>query len=82
MDRQHQELSLFTHDQFNLTDNLVLTVGLRYSHENKDLRRSERHGNDAPRLQQMEAADVRHHRLAPDGIVNFLDTVAGGASRR
>ena len=28
--------AIFTHNIFNLTDNLSLTVGLRYTHENKD----------------------------------------------
>jgi len=32
-----QSLALFTHNEINLSDNLVLTVGLRYSDESKEL---------------------------------------------
>jgi outer membrane receptor protein involved in Fe transport len=34
---QTQSMALFTHNEINLSDNLVLTVGLRYSDESKDL---------------------------------------------
>lgn len=32
-----QSLSLFTHNEISLTDQLMLTVGVRYNHETKDL---------------------------------------------
>lgn len=32
-----QSLSAFTHDEFSITDQLVLTVGARFNHETKDL---------------------------------------------
>ncbi len=32
-----QSISVFTHDEINLSENLVLTVGVRYNHETKDL---------------------------------------------
>ena len=32
-----QSMSLFTHDEFSITDQLILTVGARFNHETKDL---------------------------------------------
>jgi iron complex outermembrane recepter protein len=32
-----ESLSVFTHDEYSLSENLVLTVGVRYNHETKDL---------------------------------------------
>jgi len=32
-----QSLALFTHNEFSISDNLVLTVGVRFNHETKDL---------------------------------------------
>jgi outer membrane receptor protein involved in Fe transport len=70
--------SLFTHDEFSFTDNLVLTVGLRYNHEKKDLFGDlNATGNECASLQQMETATSGI--IGPQGIVHFLDTVGGGA---
>jgi len=70
--------SLFTHDQFNISDNLVLTVGLRYNHEKKDLFSDLRAtGNECASLQQMENAT--RGIIGATGIVTFIDGLQGGA---
>jgi len=70
--------SLFTHDQFNVTDNLVLTVGARYNHETKDLgaNLTSATGNECASLRAMEIATSGI--IGPQGIVHFLDTVNVG----
>ena len=35
--QETESWSLFTHDEFNLTDNLVATIGVRFNHEEKDV---------------------------------------------
>jgi outer membrane receptor protein involved in Fe transport len=70
--------SVFTHDEFNITDSLVLTVGARYNHEKKELDADlDATGNSCASLQAMETATSGI--IGPNGIVNFLDTVANGA---
>jgi iron complex outermembrane receptor protein len=44
--------AIFTHNIFNITDNLNLTVGLRYTHENKDFEANFNNTNTACPAQQ------------------------------
>jgi iron complex outermembrane receptor protein len=44
--------AVFTHNIFNITDNLSLTVGLRYTHENKDFEANFNNTNTACPTQQ------------------------------
>ncbi|MFT3729030.1 MAG: TonB-dependent receptor [Terricaulis sp.] len=70
--------SVFTHDEFNFTDNLVLTVGVRYNHEKKDVFGNlNATGTECASLRQMETATSGI--IGATGIVTFLDTVNGGA---
>ncbi len=74
-----QNWALFTHDEFNITDRLQLTVGARYNSETKDLGANlNATANSCTSLQAMETATVNTFG-AGVGVVTFLDTVANGA---
>ncbi len=82
-----QSLALFTHNEFSFTDRLVLTVGLRYSDETKDLWANLNAVNPAcATLQQMEAATaglLTSNVAAPGfpfGIVRFIESTSSGAT--
>jgi outer membrane receptor protein involved in Fe transport len=73
-----QSLSLFTHDEFSLTDQLVLTIGLRYNQDEKDL--ASTLNSVSPScltLQQMETA-TDAALPGTGGLVSILQ--AGAAS--
>lgn len=77
-----ESLSLFTHNEFSISDNLVLTVGLRYNQDNKDLRASLNSVSPScDDLQAMEAATLgitTPSGFFPGGIVSLLQ-VSGAA---
>ena len=83
-----QSLALFTHNEINLSDNLVLTVGLRYSDETKDLSANLNAVNPTcASLQAVEAATdggvLANNGAIPGfqgGIVSFTQLSAGGAT--
>lgn len=79
-DVETRSLSLFTHNQFSITDQLVLTVGLRYNHDEKDLGATLNSVSPScVTLQQMEAATLGITTPAgpfPGGIVSFLQIPA------
>ncbi len=72
-----QSLSLFTHNEFNISDNLVLTVGARYSRETKDLAANLIATNTScDTLRAMESSTAGVGGLPPGvGIVTFIQTV-------
>ncbi|WP_395645207.1 TonB-dependent receptor [Terricaulis sp.] len=74
-----ESLSLFTHNEFNITDSLVLTIGARYNQETKDLSADLLATNTTcTSLQQMEANTrnvVGSTLPANVGIVTFIQTV-------
>jgi len=74
-----QSLSVFTHNEFSFTDQLVLTVGLRYNQDEKDLRASLNSVSPSClTLQQMETA-TDPHIPGPGGLVSVLQAGAGSA---
>ena len=82
-----QSLSVFTHNEISLSDNLVLTLGLRYSDESKDLSANLNAVNPAcASLQQMELATIGllgNNAAAPGfplGIVRFIEGTSSGAT--
>jgi iron complex outermembrane recepter protein len=77
-----QSLSLFTHNEFSFTDNLVLTVGLRYNQDSKELEANLNSVSPScETLQDMEAATLGitlpGPTAFPGGIVSLL--IANGA---
>ncbi|MCX7358399.1 MAG: TonB-dependent receptor [Alphaproteobacteria bacterium] len=84
---QTQSLSVFTHNEISLTDNLILTLGARYSDETKDLDANLNAVNPTcASLQQMELATtglLGTNTAAPGfplGIVRFIEGTASGAT--
>ncbi|MEQ1771747.1 MAG: TonB-dependent receptor, partial [Devosia sp.] len=82
-----QSISVFTHNEISLTDDLILTLGLRYSDESKDLSANLNAVNPAcTSLQALEAATtglLTNNAAAPGfplGIVRFLESTSGGAT--
>ncbi|MBL8546338.1 MAG: TonB-dependent receptor [Hyphomonadaceae bacterium] len=82
-----QSLSLFTHNEISLTDDLILTLGLRYSDESKDLSANLNAVNPAcASLQAMELATIgllSNNAAAPGfplGIVRFIEGTSSGAT--
>jgi outer membrane receptor protein involved in Fe transport len=75
-----QSVALFTHNEFSLSDNLVLTLGVRYSQETKELAANLSGANNAcASLQAMEAA-TSAATPTPGGIVSAIQGSAGGAT--
>ncbi len=75
-----ESLALFTHNEISLTDNLILTVGLRYSQETKDLTANLTGANNAcASLQAMELATTAA-TPTPGGIVSAIQSSAAGAT--
>ncbi|MFZ2031352.1 MAG: TonB-dependent receptor [Vitreimonas sp.] len=71
-----QNWALFTHDEFNITDRLQLTVGARYNSETKDLGANlNATGNSCASLRAMEAATIGKFGDPTTGVVTFIDTV-------
>ncbi|MEZ5972067.1 MAG: TonB-dependent receptor [Hyphomonadaceae bacterium] len=84
---QTQSISVFTHNEISLSDNLILTLGLRYSDETKDLDANLNAVNPAcASLQQMELATIGllgNNAAAPGfplGIVRFIEGTSDGAT--
>jgi iron complex outermembrane recepter protein len=82
-----QSLALFTHNEISISENLILTLGLRYSDENKDLTANLNAVNPTcATLQQMETATtglLANNAAAPGfplGIVRFIEGTAAGAT--
>ncbi len=74
-----ESLALFTHNQFNLSENLVLTLGLRYSEETKDLAANlSAANNTCTSLQAMEAA-TSAATPTPGGIVSAIQASPAGS---
>ncbi len=74
-----QNWAVFTHDEFNFTDRLQLTVGARYNSETKDLGANLNSvANSCTSLQAMEAGTSGFFGPGT-GVVRFLDTVLNGA---
>ena len=70
-----QSIALFTHNEFSLSDRLMLTVGLRWSQEEKDVAADLLStGGSCASLQAMEAATAASFALATGGggVVTFL----------
>jgi outer membrane receptor protein involved in Fe transport len=57
--------AIFTHNIFNITDNLSLTVGLRYTHENKDFSATFNNTNTVCPTQQAFFANFLTGGLTP-----------------
>ncbi len=75
-----ESLALFTHNEISLTDNLILTVGVRYSDESKDLSANLNAVNPTcASLQAMEAATLVSVPT-PGGIVSAIQGSALGAT--
>lgn len=74
-----ESLSIFTHNEFNISDNLVLTLGARYSHETKDLAANLLATNTSCNtLVQMETntRNVVGSPLPPNvGIVTYIQAI-------
>ena len=69
-----QSLALFTHNEFALTDQLMLTVGLRWSQESKDVVSDLTSVSPScVTLQQMETATAAVPGM-PAGLVTLLQT--------
>ncbi|MEQ1819319.1 MAG: TonB-dependent receptor, partial [Terricaulis sp.] len=84
---QTQSLSLFTHNEISLSDNLILTLGARYSDESKDLDANLNAVNPTcASLQQMELVTtglLGNNAAAPGfplGIVRFIEGTSSGAT--
>jgi outer membrane receptor protein involved in Fe transport len=77
---QTQNWAVFTHDEFNITDRLQLTVGARYNSETKDLSAdlTGATGNACNSLHAMEAGTIGFFP-GGRGVVTFLDNLGGGA---
>ncbi len=74
-----ESLSLFTHDEFNITDALVLTLGVRYNHETKDLSAAlAATSTSCLTLQGLETA-TGPLVPGPGGIVTALQTSSASA---
>jgi outer membrane receptor protein involved in Fe transport len=75
-----ESLALFTHNEISLSDNLILTLGLRYSDESKELSANLSATNNAcASLQAMEAA-TSVSVPTPGGIVSAIQSTAAGAT--
>ena len=76
--------SLFTHNEFSITDALVLTVGVRYNNDEKELNASLNSVSPScAALQAMEAATLGITTPAgffPGGIVSLLQQPSSGAA--
>lgn len=73
-----ESLALFTHNEFSLSDQLTLTVGLRWSHEEKEVAANLLStGASCTSLQQMEAATAAAFAPATGGggVVTFLQQI-------
>ncbi|MGE0742783.1 MAG: TonB-dependent receptor [Hyphomonadaceae bacterium] len=69
-----QSLALFTHNEYSISPDLVLTVGARYNHETKDLTADLfANGASCSSLQQMETATSGI--IGPTGLVTLLQNV-------
>jgi iron complex outermembrane receptor protein len=82
-----QSLALFTHNEISISENLILTLGLRYSDESKDLTADLNAVNPTcTSLQQMETATtglLTNNAVAPGfplGIVRFIEGTSAGAT--
>jgi iron complex outermembrane recepter protein len=76
-----ESLALFTHNEISLSDRLMLTVGLRYNHETKDLSADLLStSNSCASLQFVEAATDPFVGLPADGIGLVSALQAGGAA--
>lgn len=76
-----QSLALFTHNEISLTDNLMLTLGLRWGQESKDVTANlTANGASCASLQQMENATAASFALATGGggVVTFLQQIGLG----
>ncbi|MDZ4690641.1 TonB-dependent receptor [Terricaulis sp.] len=74
-----ESLGIFTHNEFALTDDLILTVGVRYSQETKDLNANLNATStscDALRLMETNTAAATP---TPGGIVAAIQGSAGGS---
>ncbi len=75
-----ESIALFTHNEINISDDLVLTVGVRYSQETKDLTADLSGANNAcTSLQAMELA-TSAAVPTPGGIVSAIQSTAAGAT--
>jgi iron complex outermembrane receptor protein len=75
-----QSLALFTHNEISFTDRLVLTLGLRYSDETKDLWANLNATNSTcDALRAMELA-TSASVPTPGGIVTAIQGTASGAT--
>ncbi|MGD9814925.1 MAG: TonB-dependent receptor [Hyphomonadaceae bacterium] len=72
-----QSLSVFTHNEISISDNLILTVGLRYNQDNKDVAANLFAINSScDSLRLMETSTAGVGGLPPGvGIVSFIQTV-------
>jgi outer membrane receptor protein involved in Fe transport len=75
-----ESLSLFTHDEISITDRLLLTVGLRYNQDRKDLDANLlATSTSCLTLQQMEAATLAS-APGPGGIVSIIQGSSANGS--
>jgi iron complex outermembrane receptor protein len=73
-----ESLALFTHNEISLSDQLVLTLGVRYNHETKEVAADlNATGNSCASLQAMEAATAAAFAPATGGggVVTFLQQI-------
>ncbi|MBK8542800.1 MAG: TonB-dependent receptor [Caulobacteraceae bacterium] len=79
-DVETESLALFTHNEISLSDDLILTLGVRYSQETKDLTANLTGSNNAcAALQAMELA-TSASVPTPGGIVTAIQGSANGAT--
>ena len=75
-----ESLAVFTHNEISITDNLVLTLGVRYSQETKDLTASLNAVNPTCASLQLMEANTSAATPTPGGIVSAIQATAAGAT--
>ncbi|ANP45600.1 TonB-dependent receptor [Candidatus Viadribacter manganicus] len=75
-----ESLALFTHNEISISDNLVLTLGVRYSEETKDLSANLNAVNPACASLQLMETNTSAATPTPGGIVTAIQGSASGAT--
>lgn len=80
-DQHSRNWAVFTHNIFNITDQLSLTLGLRYTHENKELSATFNNNNTlCPAQQAALAPFLTNPALAPTAAGIITLTCTGNSS--
>jgi len=75
-----ESLALFTHNEISISDNLLLTLGVRYSQETKDLTASLNAVNPTCASLQLMETNTAAATPTPGGIVTAIQGSAAGAT--